>query len=322
MSKKTANQHAQDLQHQTQEADLLATQIERQQLMQAEEAFQVSGYTEQRDLANQLLGRIQMAQGIAKLATVASLSDLAYIKGNKLYQSLAGKKVSCPDGRELATVATWEGFCEALGVSRRTVDEQLQNLREFGQEAYDAMSRAGIGYQSLRKLRQLPDEARQLVINGEAVRIGDKEEIEDLIERLAERHATEKQRLEAKVKDLEANLEVAHRLGKDKTQKIDELASQLQKRDLLPAEERAADLSMRLDQAMRDASRGLNEPSRVFAEVLDWEDAPRELRHACAQGIARLRVALDRIQQQYELPPLDLDVDDSWMQESGLLQQG
>ncbi|MCW9058738.1 MAG: hypothetical protein OQL11_07700 [Gammaproteobacteria bacterium] len=313
MSGKT-RQQAQELHHQVEAADLAANQADRQQLLQAEEEYRVSGYTENRDLANQLVGRIQMAQGIAKLATVASLSDLAYIKENKLYQSLAGKKITTPDGGELATVATWEGFCEALGYSRRKIDEQLQNLREFGEEALDAMTRAGIGYRSLRKLRKLPDDDRQMVINGEAVRLGDKEAIEDLIERLDERHARERQALERRADDLAADLDASRKVIQKRAEKIDELERLIHRRESLGTDDLARDLSEKLDQGVRDAIQSLHVPSRVIGEVLGWEDAPRELRHSCAQGVARIRIALDRLQQQYSLPTVDLDIDDSWIQ--------
>ena len=50
---------------------------------------------------------------------------------------------------------------------------------------------------------------------------------------------------------------------------------------------------------------------------MGWDDRPRELQHACAQGIARVRIFLDRLQSTHYLPPVDLDIDDSWMNQVG-----
>ena len=306
MNRKTPKQHEQDLKHKQQLTEIAKDQIERQQEIEAHEAFEVSGYTANRDLANQLLGHIQMASAFAKLATVASYSKLAYIKENKLYQSLDSMKVKTPEGAELATVATWDGFCQAIGMSRRMVDEHIQNLHEFGEEAYDAMTRAGVGMRTFRQLRKLPDEARQLMINGEAVRLDDKEEVNACIEDLVERHAKE-------VNGLKGDLEASRENAKKKNLKIDELEMQLHKRESLPIAERAAVLSKQFDDSIREATNALGKPSRIIAEILDWDDAPRELRHACAQGVGLVRIALDRIQQHHALPVVELDFDDSWM---------
>ena len=54
-----------------------------------------TNYDEGRDLLNQLMGQIQMAEAVAKLTTVVSLTKLAHIKETKLYRAFAGKKRSC-----------------------------------------------------------------------------------------------------------------------------------------------------------------------------------------------------------------------------------
>jgi hypothetical protein len=63
---------------------------------------------------------------------------------------------------------TWDSFCtERLRQSRRTVDEDLQNLELFGHEFLEATDRLSIGRRTLRTLRSLPaDELPRLLPGG------------------------------------------------------------------------------------------------------------------------------------------------------------
>ena len=64
-------------------------------------------YGEERDLLNQLLGQAQMADAFAKFSETVSTSKLAYVKENKLYRALKGKKSG--NGFEFMA-GTWEEF--------------------------------------------------------------------------------------------------------------------------------------------------------------------------------------------------------------------
>src|SRR5574343_1263627 len=68
-------------------------------------------YGEQRDLLNQLLGQAQMAEAFSKFSKTVLVSKLAFVKENKLYQQLSGKKTQ--DGLEYS--GTWAEFCNLLG---------------------------------------------------------------------------------------------------------------------------------------------------------------------------------------------------------------
>lgn len=158
-----------------------------------------------RDLVNQLLGQIQMANSFARFADVVSLQKLKYIKDNKIYRSVAGvSMVSAHDGSKIADVGTWDGFCKALGLSVSKVDEDLLNLNVFGEEALNQLSSIGAGYRELRQYRKLPTDEKTALI--EAAKAGDKDQLLDLAETLIERHIKDKAELNAKVEDLEQDL--------------------------------------------------------------------------------------------------------------------
>ncbi|MDG3865627.1 hypothetical protein ACTVY8_32975, partial [Pseudomonas aeruginosa] len=111
------------------------------------------GMHEERDLVNQLLGQVQMADAFSKFSLTVSTSKLAFVKENKLYRALQGKKTA--DGQQFS--GTWDDFCSLLGRSRQQIDEDIANLRALGEEALESMSRMGIGYRELRQWRKLPD---------------------------------------------------------------------------------------------------------------------------------------------------------------------
>lgn len=135
---------------------------------------------EERDLVNQLLGQAQMADAFAKFSVTVTTSKLNFVKENKLYRALQGKRTG--DGHQFS--GTWEEFCSLLGRSREQVDEDIRNLRALGEEALESMSRMGIGYRELRQWRRLPEDARSALI--EAVKQGNKDAVEYLAEELIE----------------------------------------------------------------------------------------------------------------------------------------
>ena len=121
-----------------------------------------AGYGQDRDLVNQLLGQVQMADAFGKFSVTVTSSKLAFVKENKLYKALAGQKSR--NGYDFS--GTWEEFCGQLGISVEKADLDIKNLRQFGEEAVEAMSRMGIGYREMRQYRQLPDDSRNALADA------------------------------------------------------------------------------------------------------------------------------------------------------------
>ncbi|MDW7745866.1 hypothetical protein [Halomonas sp.] len=304
-----------ELQDQLEQADLTERQLEERALTEGAEKAELARYTVARDQANQLLGQARTAQSFAKLATVVTLRTLAEVKETKAYRELKGVPGVDPQGNKIDDVGTWDGYCRAIGRSKTSVDEDLRNLATFGEEALESLQAVGAGYRELRKLRQLPEEERELIIQGEAVQIEDKDALVELIEDMAARHAKEREALKQQAEDSRQELEASRRVTQDKSSRIVELEEQLHRRQHMTPDQRVEEFSDRLE-AEGFKARSLLLPLRaVMVEILDWEDAPRELKHACAQQVARLRIELDQLQIELGLEAVDLDVDDSWMQE-------
>lgn len=154
------------------------------------------GYSADRDLLNQLLGQAQMADAFAKFSGTVTTSKLSFVKENKLYRALKGQKNPARDG---FLTGTWEEFCSLLGRSSEHVDRDISNLRAFGEDALESMSRMGIGYRELRQYRRLPDDQKTALV--EAAKAGDKDSFLELAEDLIAKHAREKDALKKEVQD-------------------------------------------------------------------------------------------------------------------------
>ena len=96
-------------------------------------------------------------------------------------------------------VGTWSEFCEVLGYSVNKIDEDLQNLSKFGEDFLETSQRLGLGYREMRKLRQLPEEARAEIVDADYSDTTDKEELIEKIEDLTAQHAKEKEALQAQL---------------------------------------------------------------------------------------------------------------------------
>ena len=121
---------------------------------------------------HQIIGRIQGVKLISQTGDVASLVWIKQVKDSKIYKDVPG-------------LGSWEKFCDRLGLSRRKIDEDLQNLENFGQDFLATVASFKVGYRELRKLRYAAADG-DLLIEAEGVTVGeekiplDPDHVEDL----------------------------------------------------------------------------------------------------------------------------------------------
>lgn len=280
-----------------------------QETAASEKALVAAAATAEQIEMNQLLGRLQATQAIAAMLDGLSLAQIAQIKEGKRYKQLAGQKMVI-GGVEIR-LDTWEGFCAALGSSRRAVEEKLDNLRLLGEEALDKATALGMTTQELRKLRQL-DAADQKVVIGEIeVAAGDKEAIIDLITDMAAKHSKEREELQAKLEDQRGEAAASERIIEERNKRIDKLEKQLHKQQHRTMEEKR-------QQRMTDAGAAqilCLAPLAGLDDAIDTllgEDDAACTRHA-ANLLHELRAAVEDLQLKYGLGDV-ANPDDSWMQ--------
>lgn len=187
------------------------------------------GIQDERDLLNQLLGQAQMAGAFEDFSRTVRTSKLAYVKENKLYRALKGKintHGACFSG-------TWEEFCELLGSSHDQVNRDIENLRAFGEEALESMSRMGIGYRELRQYRRLPEDDKSALI--EAAKSGDSAAFVDLAEELISKHVKEKDELQNKLDEVQRDHDALSKVEADTNRKLRDTKLEMEKLQLRTA---------------------------------------------------------------------------------------
>ena len=180
--------------------------------------------TDEIRLAHEMYGRTQMSAGLAKLSTVAHLLEVQRFKDSKVYKHLPN-----PESSDAVPFSRWDDFCRViLGKSSRAIDEELQNLTIFGQEAIESMNTIGLGVRQLRQLRKLPDD--QIEQAKLLAKEKDVDSLKDLIEEQAVEKSKLKEALEKTEKDKKEEAEASGNLLQKKSQELDKLRTKLEKR--------------------------------------------------------------------------------------------
>ncbi|MCX8656454.1 hypothetical protein J3U08_06595 [Gilliamella sp. B2894] len=224
-----------------------------------------SEYNEERDLVNQLLGQAQMADAFAKFSLTVRTSKLNFVKENKLYRNLKGKK--SPNGYDFLT-GTWEEFCNLLGISVQKADLDIQNLKEFGEEALESMSQMGIGYRELRQYRKLPEDQKTALI--EVAKAGDKEALVELAEEFIAKNSKEKEQLKKENSNLQADYKALSKRNADVAKEKEELAIKLAQFEMktVPLDERLEPFKKQIAETQSRIDE-LLEQQRQYVQLMD-----------------------------------------------------
>jgi|GEM_PF-2985962 len=242
------------------------TELPKQEITDAQNviATVTSEYGEERDLVNQLLGQAQMAEAFAQFSKTILVSKLAFVKENKLYKAIAGKKSQ--DGLEFS--GTWEEFCNLLGWTPEHANESISNLNNFGEKALESMSRMGIGYRELRQYRKLPEDQKTALI--EVAKAGDKEALVELAEEFISKHSKEKEELTKQLSDSKADYSALQKRNTDLSKEKEAISIQLNKYELktIPMDERLEPLKEQIAETQSEIDTLFND-YRQFIELVN-----------------------------------------------------
>lgn len=277
------------------------------------------GLQDERDLVNQLLGQAQMAGAFEDFSRTVRTSKLAYVKENKLYRAIAGKKA--PNGSEFS--GTWAEFCSVLGISVDKADMDIANLRAFGEEALESMTRMGIGYRELRQWRRLPDDAKSALI--EASKQGNLDAVQYLAEELIHTHTKEKGELQKKLTDTQADYDALGEVLSKKNAELDRTKQDLEKAkrriETMTADEAAKELRQEVVGIAFEAEADISGKLRAAFESLEQHASETGNDHRAfqAQLIAHLQRLLGDLITEFQLPAVAEEEEDfSWMQQAGV----
>lgn len=220
---------------------------------------------EGRDLVNQLLGQAQAADAIRRMSQTIGVSKLAYVKESKVYRFLKGVKAN---GLELN--GTWEEFCGLLGMSDEKANQDIANLRAFGEEALESMSRMGIGYRELRQFRKLPPDQREAL--ALIAKTGNRDDLLEAAYDAIEKERTAAQELQVKNAELAEDLKASERRAKNLDAECERKDSQIKR--LSEAKKRTTEFLLRTEEIREEcmalqlgAELNLNSLQKLFEEV-------------------------------------------------------
>ena len=224
--------------------------------------------------ANEVLGMIRAFDVVGKFVTVTNLKILCDIKESNKYKGLVKK---LPDGK-VVTVTTWAEYCQFLPVSRETIDQNLLMLREFGEDFLARAQDIGMGLRDMRKLRSLPDEGdRNLIIEATQQENLTRDDVLELMEEMAAKHAKEKADLSSQLVDTKEDLEAARKVSASKQEAIDELNHQLEKTRKKLADADPAKVGEELHATLSAAQTGvrsaLTQIQSVLAQLIEHGQA-------------------------------------------------
>ena len=141
------------------------------------------------------IGRIQAMDFVATVALSVMLSVYENVKKSKAWQEMRNQKSATH-----RTFESLEEFCEEkLGKSQRRIRELLANRDTIGQDAYEQAESLGLRQVDYNAIKALPAPDQELI--RQAVGSQSRDEVLDLLQELAARHATEKKALGAKLAD-------------------------------------------------------------------------------------------------------------------------
>jgi len=178
------------------------------------------------------IGQVQTSNMFAKFATVSSLVWMKQVKENKTYRDIPG-------------IGTWETFCDSVGMSRQKVDEDLMNLKAFGEEFMTTCQQLSVGYRDLRRLRHLSAEGVFLItdktieIAGEKIPLDadHKEDLQAAIERILDEKDLAIEDAQATIKAKDRVLDSKGEVIKKQEKELRKFSKEAEGRDLLPTED-------------------------------------------------------------------------------------
>lgn len=198
-----------------------------------------------RDLMNQLLGQAQAFSAASGLLQTFGVSKLAYVKEHGLYRHLAGTRT--PNGLELR--GNWEEFCGLLGMSDEKANQDIANLRAFGEEALESMSRMGIGYRELRQFRKLPADQREAL--AQLALTGSKDDVLEAAYDLIEKERSAAAEVTVKNAELAEDLKLAEKRAKNLDAECERKDSQIKR--LSQAKVRTTEFLIRTEEIREEA---------------------------------------------------------------------
>lgn len=256
------------------------------------------------------VGQIEGLEFTRRVADVAVAQIFENLRNSGKYKGLPYKDA---DGKT-RRVASLDEFCEVkLGKSYRRCLDLSQNLRLLGPELYEQSERLGLRNIDYKAIRALPEDD-QVLIKKALEKHSTRDQVIDLMQEMAVKHAQEKAALQQDLDEEKAESSGKDKLLAQKSQRINELVAEKNRKDALTQDEVAAELEQALNQVTLEAVGHLLAVRNRIHDIRALEGLPLGLYTACGNALQRLvseamGIALDYgidLHLAAELPEADL----------------
>lgn len=265
------------------------------------------------------IGRLEALDFVATVATSALISVYENVKKSKAWRHLRNPKSG--DGRHFESL---DDFCEVkLGRSYRRFRELAANRVLIGQAAFDQAERIGLRQVDYNALKALPAPDQELVRRA-VEEAQSRDEVLDLLQELAARHAKEKEQLTTQVEEAKATLEAKDRVLADKNERLTKLEEE-GKRKFKPsagseaktAQEQA--LLTELDQASSAAYLAIHKTFAAADVALSDSGAREAIQTRARQAVEFLVQQLADMAEEFGIQvDLEARIAPPWLNEEAL----
>ena len=245
------------------------------------------------------LGRLEALDFVATVANSAILPIYENVKKSKAWKYLRNSKSG--DGRHFESL---DEFCEVkLGKSYKRLRELTLNRNLIGQEAFEQAERLGLRQVDYNAIKALPAPDQELVRRA-VEEAQSRDEVLDLLQELAARHAKEKA-------DLNQQLEESAKEHEATTKRLEVVTEQKEK-----AEAKAARIAvMKPDEALADlktaATRIANDAvGAIKGGVRQALIQLREIPHGASQTafaaglLGEMQAEINALREEFGLPDI------------------
>lgn len=168
--------------------------------------------------AAKTIGQIEALLFSATVAEKAIVETFLKLKENKAYRSIQFRDA---DGN-LRRVADLGEFCERfLKKSYRRVQEMASNYHLIGADLYETAEQIGFRQKDYTALKALPADDQAII--KQAIAADDRDQVIDLLQEMAARHASEKAALQAETTEAKETAEARDQVVRKKEQRLNEL---------------------------------------------------------------------------------------------------
>lgn len=170
-------------------------------------------------VAAKIAGRIEAGQFYEKISQKLMVESFLELKKNKAYRAITYRDA---DGNA-KRVSDLSEFCERfLRMSARRMQQIVDNYHTIGSELFETAEQIGFRQKDYNAMKALPADD-QAIIKQAMADDTDRDQLLDLLQELATRHASEKAALTAEAAEARETAEARDELVRGKTALVDKL---------------------------------------------------------------------------------------------------